>query len=129
MSLTIYILQALGIFMVIKGFWVITHCKQLKTITNQYKNNTAYLSSFGGLITLLGIILAINHFIWGSIWESIVTSIILLITLKGLWVFFFPASVGKLMKKLVKNKTLIAFYTFVYITIGVWFALVGFNLI
>jgi len=109
MNASIFLAQALGLYLLIVGFSLIINASRIKPLLIQIIDNPALLFVSGFMALIIGIALVVSHNLWVADWRVLITITAWLAFLKGIVRIVFPQVALSESKKWVENDA--AYYT------------------
>ena len=128
MDISIFLAQAVGIYLVIMGL-MLFRGKQLVAIINTFHKDPTRRLSTGFVILIIGIIWVLQHNIWdGEHWQTVITIIGWITAIKGAAFVLAPESFFKSTLKSYNKSNILVIAGVVSLGVGAWLIKVGFGL-
>ena len=121
MQTSIFLAQIMGPFCLVSGLSMIIKRKMLVSIFHELFNNRALLYILGVLVFLMGLLIVLNHNIWGGVWPTLITIIGWIILIEGASYMFMSKRMIKKYMKAMDDKGAYYFIAFTYLFLGLYF--------
>jgi hypothetical protein len=118
MESSIFIARILGPCFMVIAAGIMFNRKFYQQVMEDYSKNTA-LVFFGGVLALvIGIVIVLNHNVWGASWPVVITVYGWGGIIKGIWLIVFPNSVYKFTRAYNKHPGLLSVHSVIILLIG-----------
>ena len=118
MNLSIFLAQALGLYLIFLSIAYILNRKRFKPLLVDMMNNPGLMFVVGVIALIMGILMVVSHNIWVKDWRIIITIIAWMALFKGINIIFFPNFLNKISKKWIYNNNLYYITFFFTILMG-----------
>ena len=129
MELSILLAQVMGIYLILEALLVLTRKKFVVNLIDDLSNHKALMFVTGAMVTILGLLVVLNHNVWNASWQVVPTVIGWLMVVKGVLALFVPKMLLAKGKKVAKNRNLAVLVAIVALLVGAYLVSVGFNLL
>jgi hypothetical protein len=127
MLTSLFLAKALGLYLLITGVGLISNRKRMRGLLVGFLENEAIFYT-GGLIALvLGILMVVNHNIWNTGWQAIISLLAWLTLLKGAARIVVPGDKYRTwIIKMNLNEKKYLFFGVLSVVLGAYLAYIGF---
>jgi len=126
MDISIFLAQALGIYLLIVSISMFLNPAQYKIMINEIANMPSMLFLSGIMALIIGILIVITHNVWVADWRVIITLLGWLSLLKGIIRVMFPMFALRAMKKFMHNMSNYYVVAFIALLLGGYLSFFGF---
>jgi len=126
MDLSLLLAQVIGLYLLLEGVVILTQKKFIVNVVSDMSNHKALLYVFGAMLTILGLLIVLNHNVWEATWKVIPTIIGWVLLIKGVLIFFVPKVVMRHARKIARNRNLAVLGGVVALVIGAYLTYIGF---
>jgi len=127
MPLTILLAQLFGLFLILKGLFVLLRTSEVQKMLRDTRDNRSLLYAMGIGSTFFGLILTLSHNTWGSTPEVLVSMIGWITLLKGILILFAPHILLNLIRPMTSNQTDMRSFGSIVVLVGFYLVYVGFG--
>ena len=127
MPLTILLAQLFGLFLIVKGLFVLLRTSEVQKMLRDTRDNRPLLYVMGIASTFFGLILTLSHNTWGSTPEVLVSLIGWITLLKGIMTLFAPHMLLNLIRPMTSTQTDMRSFGSIVVLIGFYLVYVGFG--
>ena len=129
MDISIFLAQALGLFLVISGVALLVRPQAMKDLTDVFSGNRAAVMMGGYLSLIVGIPLVLVHSVWdGALWQTVISVLAWLTLVKDVVRVFAPDTVVSWGRALQRSMGLLKLIILVMVLVGLYLLYVGFGL-
>ena len=127
MEISIFLARVFGLYFVIMALALLVRPQGMNLLIETLKTTRViYVSGLFAL--MLGIPLVIIHNVWDGTWRVVVTLIVWLVLLKGIFRVLFPGKIVAWVQGLAANTGLVKALVWLMLAIGLYLVFVGFDL-
>lgn len=128
MATSLLLAQVIGLYLLLEGLVVLTHRKFIVHIVADMGKNRALMSATGAMLTILGLLIVLDHNVWDTTWRVIPTIVGWILLVKGVMIFFVPNVVLRHARTFARNRNMAVAAGIAAVTIGAYLVYVGFGL-
>ena len=127
MEISIFLARVFGLYFVIMALALLVRPQGMNLLIETLKTTRViYVSGLFAL--MLRIPLVIIHNVWDGTWRVVVTLIVWLVLLKGIFRVLFPGKIVAWVQGLAANTGLVKALVWLMLAIGLYLVFVGFDL-
>jgi len=128
MDVSIFLAQALGLFMAISGAALLVRPQSVKDLIRAFSGDRGAVMMGGFLSLIVGIPLVLIHSVWdGELWQTMVTLVAWVTLVKGVMRVFAPDTVISWGKAFEQKQGLLKLIVIATIVYGLYLMYVGFG--
>ena len=126
MDFSLLLAQVIGLYLMLEGVVILTQRKFIMNVVVDMSNHKAMTYGFGAMMTILGLLIVLNHNVWESTWRVIPTLIGWAMLVKGVMLVFAPRTLMRHARKVARNRNMAMLGGIVALAVGAYLAYVGF---
>jgi len=126
MDFSLLLAQVIGLYLMLEGVVILTQRKFIMNVVADMSNHKAMMYVLGAMLTILGLLIVLNHNVWESTWRVIPTIIGWAMLAKGIMLFFVPKVLMRHARKVAKNRNMAVLAGVVALSVGAYLTYVGF---
>lgn len=127
MDISLFLAQAIGLYMLILGFSVIVRRKDMRRILDDFAGNASHFFIIGQLVLILGILLVLTHNVWEASWRVVITIFAWLTLLKGILYLLQSVSFMRGILKWFNRHNWYIIWGIVAVLVGLYLMSIGFG--
>ena len=124
-GLTEGLLVFLALFFTVLGVAMLKDTSFLSTLVKELGKSTAHRLNYAILPLVIGAGLLPFHYLWVTVSEQIVTIVLMLFFLSGVFRMIFLDTYHKIGERVMKNKQIVLLITLIYLALGVYMLYLG----
>lgn len=128
MDISALLAQVIGLYLLMEGLVILTQKKFVMNVVIDMSNHKALVTVTGAMLTVLGLLIVLNHNVWEASWQVVPTIVGWAMLAKGVMLFFIPKTILGHARKVAKNRNLMMFAGIVAVAVGAYLAYSGFGL-
>ena len=129
MELSMLLAQVMGLYLMLEGLLVLTRQKFVMNLINDLDKNRALMFVTGAMVTILGLLVVLNHNVWEASWMVVPTIIGWIMVVKGVMALFVPKVLLAKGKKIAKNRNMAVLLGLIAVGVGAYLAAQGFGIL
>ena len=104
MDVSVFLAKFLGLYFIIACGSVLVRRERILVTMEQWMENSALMMLGGMLATTFGLLILLFHNVWSLDWRILITLIGWISLAKGVSLFYFPAKMKEIARKMVECK-------------------------
>ena len=125
---SLFLAAIFGPYLVIAGLALLVNPKRGPKLVASFSKNDGLIWFAGVFLTLFGTFLVHIHNIWVKGWPVVITLIVWLILLKGVFLLLFPGLTDKSVKYFKKSTTFFMIAGLIALLLGAFLSYMGYSL-
>ena len=101
MDISIFLAKLIGVYLLIVTFLCVFRKRQVELTGKEVLSSRSSLAISAEFSLIFGLVIALDHSVWGYSWRGLITLIGYLMIVRGVMRFAFPAEVRKLGTKML----------------------------
>ncbi len=128
MEISLLLAQTIGLYLVLEGLVILTQKKFVLNVVTDMSNHKALMYVTAVMLTVLGLLVVLNHNVWESTWRVVPTIVGWAMLVKGVMLFFVPNMVMAKARRFAKNRNMTVLAGIVALAVGAYLVYVGFGM-
>tara|TARA_B100000745_G_scaffold300606_1_gene255897 strand:+ start:873 stop:1385 length:513 start_codon:yes stop_codon:yes gene_type:complete len=128
MDISLLLAQTIGLYLVLEGLVILTQKKFVVNVVTDMSNHKALMYVTAVMLTVLGLLVVLNHNVWESTWRVVPTIVGWAMLVKGVMLFFVPNMVMTKARRFAKNRNMAVLAGLIALAVGAYLVYVGFGL-
>ncbi|PCI30863.1 hypothetical protein COB52_00865 [Candidatus Kaiserbacteria bacterium] len=128
MEFSLLLAQVIGLYLLLEGLVILTQRKFVMNVVADMSNHKSMLYVLGAMLTILGLLIVLNHNVWESTWRVVPTIVGWAMLIKGVMLFFVPKMVMNKARRFAKNRNMAVLAGMIAVVVGAYLTYQGFGL-
>lgn len=126
MTTSLLLAQVIGLYLLLEGLVILTQKKFIINVVTDMSKHKALMSVTAAMVTILGLLIILNHNVWEMSWQVIPTIIGWVLLIKGVLLFLTPKLMLARARKFAHNRNLAVLVGVAALIIGAYLVYIGF---